>query len=79
MVMEIVALGMVPKCLEIGLEQMEIRGRIEIPSRLQLCCDWPKYEENFWIPKGTCCHSDRSENPPVKAGGKNSQGVKKKK
>ena len=62
------ALGTVPKCLERGLEELEIIWKT---SRLQL-----KYWEESWRSEETRCHSDSCEVPPADVSVKSSQRVK---
>ena len=57
----------VPKSLERGLEELEIRERIET---IQTIAKESRSLEETW------CQSDSSERPPVKTGVKNSLVVK---
>ena len=63
------ALETVPKNLEKRLNELEIKGELK-PSRPQ------QYLEEFWRLEETCCHSDFSEKPTVKADMKTLQGEK---
>ena len=69
--MVIGALGTVTKGLELGLEDLQIRGRVEtIQTRALL--------RSAWILRKvleTCCHSDSGEKPLAITGVKNSKGV----
>ena len=62
----ITALGTIPKGLEEGLEDLEIRGKKRL-FRLQLYQDRPEYWEESWGLKETC-HSNSSEKPSANAG-----------
>ena len=64
-------LGMVPKGLEKRLEEVEIRGRIEIIQTTALL----KLARILKRVLETCCHSNSSRHEPVRAGVKNSQGI----
>ena len=57
-----------------GLEDLEIRGRVEA-SKLQDCCDRPEYWEESWTLEETCCHSNSSEKSSAKADVKNYQEI----
>ena len=62
-------LGTVPKELEKGLEELNIKGRIKtIQTRTLLKSE---YSEESWKSKETCCLSDSSERPPINAGVRN--------
>ena len=52
---------MVPKGLEKGLEELEIRERMKTIQTKEFL----RFREEFWRPK-TCRHSDFSEGPPGK-------------
>ena len=58
-----------------GLEDLEITGCWRL-SKLQYCWNRPKYREESWRIKKTCCHSDSSGKPSANGDVKNSQGVK---
>ena len=66
------ALGTVTEGLVKGLEDLEIRGRVET-IQLQHCWDRPEYWEAYWRLAGTCSHSNSSEKPSANAGLKNSK------
>ena len=67
-------LGMVPRGLEEGLDEMEIRGRIKIIQTTALLKS--EYSKESWSPEETSCHSDSSEGSTTNTGMKNSQGKK---
>ena len=59
-------LGTLTKGLVLGLEDLEIRGRVKtIPTT-----DRPEYWEESRRLKETCCYSDSSEKLSANAGGK---------
>ena len=61
------ALGTVITRLVKGLEDLEIRGWVEI---IQTTAE---YWEESWRLEETCCHSNSIQQPPAKAGDKISQ------
>ena len=67
-------LGTVTKGLIMGLEDLEIRRKVETIKLLHYW-DRSKYCEGSWRLEETCCHSNSSERPSANAAVKNSQGV----
>ena len=70
--------GQSPNAWKKNLEELEIRGQIEIiqtTSLLRLARIQRRVLETW----GKCCHSESSERPPAYADMENSQGAKKKK
>ena len=60
-----------PKELVQGLEDLEIKGRVE--TELQYYCDQLEFKKEFWRIDEPCCHSDSSGKPSAHTGVKNSQ------
>ena len=69
--------GTVTKGLLKGLEDLEIRRRVETIQLLHYW-EWPEYweesEEESWRLEETCCNSNSSKRPSTKTDVKNSQG-----
>ena len=66
----LVHLGQSPRGLVKGLEDLEISGQVDIPSRLQ---HYWEYWEDSWKLEKTCCHSTSSGKPSANAIVKKSQ------
>ena len=70
------ALGTVTKALIQGLEDLEIRGKVEtIQTTAFFFLDRPEYWEASWKLEETCCHSNSSQKPSASTGMKNSQKI----
>ena len=68
------AFGTVTKGLSKGLEDLEVRGRMETIQTTTLFRR-PEYWEESWRLDETCCHSNSNERPSDNTDIKNSQGV----
>ena len=69
------AFGTVTKGLIQGLEDLEIRGRVETLQTTALLRRSEYWEKSRGLEE-TCCYSDSSEKPSTNADVKNFQGVK---
>ena len=64
------AFGSVTKGLLMGLEDLEVGGRVETIQR-----ERPEYWEESWRLEETCCHSNSSEKSSANTDVKNSKRV----
>ena len=69
------SLGTATKRLWQGLEDLEIRGRVETIQTAALF-RWPEYWEESRRLEKNCCHSNSIERPSANADMTNSHGVK---